>query len=91
MIEYLVLLANVVVVSLGSVAISVCFKGYRLNKSFSMMCLTLGFSLIVAGPVAGMALLAFTGLGFWEVQAVESSFIAFGFVYIVHSIFTKRN
>lgn len=89
--EYIVLVANVFVVFLGAVATSICFKGYRQNKSFSMMCLTLGFALIVAGSVAGMVLLAFTGLGFWEIQAVESGFIAFGFAYIVHSIFTKRS
>lgn len=90
MIQYILLLANSLVIALGGLAAFISFKAYRQNCSFSMLCLTIGFSLITAGPVLAMGLLSFSGLGFWEVQSIESALIAFGFVYIVHSIFTRR-
>lgn len=90
MIQYVLLFADIVIVILGALATSICFKGYKQNNSFSMFCLTMGFLLIAAGPVVAAVLLGFSGLGFWEIQTIESVIIAFGFVYIVHSIFTKR-
>ncbi len=90
MIEYVLILANIIVVALGGLAASTSFKVYKRNSSFSMLCLTIGFSLIVADSLTGMIIPDFLGLGFWEIQVVESGLIAAGFAFIVHSIYAKR-
>jgi hypothetical protein len=89
-IQYVLPLVDSLIIAFGGLAAFICFKGYKQNHSFSMLCLTIGFALIVAGPQLGMVLLAFSGLGFWEIQSIESALIAFGFVYILHSIYTRR-
>ena len=90
MIQYVLILANIIVVALGGLALSASFKVYKRNSNFSMLCLTIGFSLMVAAPLTGTILPGFLGSGFWEIQVVESGLIAVGFAFIVHSIYTKR-
>ncbi len=90
MIQYALILANIIVIALGGLAASVSFKVYKRNSSFSMLCLTAGFSLMVAASLTGMILPGFLGLGFWEIQLVESGLIAVGFALIVNSIYTSR-
>lgn len=90
MIQYALILANIIVVALGGLALSASFKVYKRNSNFSMLCLTIGFSLLVAAPLTGMILPGLRGLGFWETQVVESGLIAVGFAFIVHSIYAKR-
>lgn len=90
MVPYILLLANTVVSVLGGLAVTVCFKGYWQHRSFSMLCLTIGFSLIAGASVIGAVLLSFSSLGFWEIESIQAVMMAIGFGYIVHSIFTKR-
>lgn len=67
------------------------FRGYRRNGSKSMLLLSFGFLLIVAGSLVAGLLFELIGFELHDSYAIDSMVTAAGFFAIIYSIYGTRS
>ena len=88
--DLMLLLGEIAIISLGSLIIYLSFRAYRRNRSRSMLFLSLGFLMIVAGSMVEEILLEMFRYSMIEAHIAENLLLACGLLVIVYSIYGAR-
>lgn len=86
----IIAVANTVTLLTGGAVAVLAFRAYRRTTASALRAVTIGISCIIAGSVLGGAVHVFEGSLVLGV-AVQSSATAFGFAFLLYSLYTDRS
>lgn len=83
-------IVKALIVVMGSLIVYLSYRGYRRDKSKSMLFLSLGFAFVTIGAVVAGVLFELVGFSLADVYGIEAAMAALGLVTILYSIYGKR-
>ncbi len=88
--DLMLLLTEAAIVFLGSVLVYVSMRAYRRDKSRSMLAMSLGFVVILAGSLVEEFSLEILQFHMIEAHILENLIVAVGLLILVYSIYGVR-
>ncbi len=88
---FLLQMIKVVTVAIGGLVVLLLLRGYRRERSQTMLFLAIGFSLITLGSIIEGVLFEFFGYSLLEVNIVASIITLAGLISVVYSIYGTSN
>lgn len=89
--DIVLLLSEVTIVVLGGILVFVSWRAYRREKNRSMLAMSIGFAVIVIGPLIEEFLLDFLEYPLIEAHTLRNVTVAISLLILVYSIYGVRD